>query len=33
MHICDVSKPSANVCNIFQASPGNFPVTRGGGEM
>ena len=32
MHICDVSKPSANVWNIFQASPGDFPVTRGGGE-
>ena len=26
MHICDVSKPSANVWNIFQASPGDFPV-------
>ena len=33
MHICDVSKPLANVWNIFQASPGDFPVTRGGGEM
>ena len=34
MHICDVSKPSANVWNIFLASPGDFPVTRGGwGEM
>ena len=31
MHICDVSKPSANVWNIFQASPGDFPVTSGGG--
>ena len=30
MHICDVSKPSAYVWNIFQASPGDFPVTRGG---
>ena len=27
MHICDVLKPSANVWNIFQASP-DFPVTR-----
>ena len=33
MHVCDVSKPSAYVWNIFQASPGDFPVTRGGGEM
>ena len=32
MHTCDVSKPSANVWNIFQASTGDFPVTSGGGE-
>ena len=32
MHICDVSKPSANVWNIFQASTGDFPVTSGGGR-
>ena len=31
MHICDVSKPSANVWNIFQASTGDFLVTSGGG--
>ena len=28
--MCDVSKPSANVWNIFLASPGHFPVARGG---
>ena len=33
MHICDFFKPSAYVWNTFQASPGDFPVTRGGGEM
>ena len=32
IHICDVSKPSANVWNIFQASTGDFPVTSGGGR-
>ena len=29
----DVSKPSANVWNIFLASPGDFPVTGGSAEM